>query len=154
MLVGQRIASANWIVSIFVAIIILTITGLAGVIGAYDGRYVAATEATLNFYAIQAGVWLLAMILTAVFCRKKYSRLRFNLFAILSFFVSNLIGIYIFALQLAAANAAKTSLAGNIQWLLIGAVALMIFHYIIILSYLILTYRSAEYEKRFFNWIG
>jgi hypothetical protein len=154
MLVGQRIASANWIVSIFVAIIILTMTGLAGVIGAYDGRYVAATEATLDFYAIQAGVWLLAIAVTALFCRKKCSRTRFNLFALLSFFVSNLIGIYIFALQLAAANAAKASLAGNIQWLLIGTVALMIAQYIITLPYLILTYRSAEYEKRFMNWIG
>jgi hypothetical protein len=55
---------------------------------------------------------------------------------------------------LAAANAAKASLAGNIQWLLIGTVALMIAQYIITLPYLILTYRSAEYEKRFMNWIG
>jgi hypothetical protein len=154
MLVGHRIKSVNWIVSIFVAIVILTITGLAGVIGAYDGRYVAATEATLNFYAIQAGVWLLAIALTAVLCRKKYSRTRFNLFAILSFFVSNLIGIYIYALQLASANAAKTSLAGNIQWLLIGAIVLMIVHYLLTLPFLILTYRSTEYENRFLNWIG
>jgi hypothetical protein len=154
LLVGQRIKSINLIVSIFVAIIILTITGLVGVIGAYNGRYVAATEATLNFYAIQAGVWLLAISLTALFCQNKYSRTRFNLFAILSFFISNLIGIYIYSLQLAAANAAKTSLAGNIQWLLIGAVVLMIVHYLITLPFLMLTYRSTEYENRFKNWIG
>ena len=154
LLVGQRIKSVNWVVSIFVAMIILIITGLAGVIGAYDGRYIAATEATLDFYAIQAGVWLLAIALTAVFCRKKYSRIRFNLFIILSSFVSNLIGIYIYALQLAAANAAKTSLAGNIQWLAIGAFVLMIIHYIITLPYLILIYRSIEYESRLLNWIG
>jgi hypothetical protein len=154
MLVGQRIKSANWFVSIFVALLILTIAGIAGVMGAYDGRYVAATEATLDFYAIQAGIWLLAMILTAVLCRKECSRTRFNLFTILNLFVSSLIGVYIYALQLAAANAAKTSLSENIQWLLIGAFVLMIVHYIITLPFLILTYRDTEYEKRFLNWIG
>jgi len=154
LLLGQRVSSINVYISIVIAFVVFTLSGIAGVIGFYDGRYVAATESTLNFYAVQAGVWLLAMVLTALFCRKKYSRVRFNLFALLSFFLSQLIGMYIITLQFAAANAAKSSMAGNLQWILIGAAALTIVHYLITVPYLILAYRSKEYEKRLFNWLG
>jgi hypothetical protein len=154
LLLGQQVSSTNFYISIVIAFGVFALTGVAGVIGFYDGRYVAATESTLSFYAVQAGVWLLAMVLTALFCRKRYSHVRFNLFTLLSLFISHLIGMYLITLQFAAANEAKSDMAGNIQWILIGAVALMIVHYIITLPFLILTYRSSEYEKRFFNWIG
>jgi len=154
LLLGKRVSSLKIYIPIIVALIILAFSGIAGVIGFYDGRYIAVTESTLQFYAVQAGVWLLAMVLTVLFSRKKYNRLRFSLLALLNFFVSNLLGMYIILLQMAAANAAKSDITENILWILIGAGALMVVHYITTLPYLILAYRNTEYERRFFNWIG
>lgn len=62
--------------------------------------------------------------------------------------------MYIMTLQMAATNPAKADIAGNIQWIFIGAVVLTIVHYIITIPFLLLTYRSAEYDLRFRNWIG
>jgi len=154
LLLGQRVSSSKVYISIIIALVTFAIVGVAGVIGFSDGRYVAVTDLTLKFYGVQAGVWLLAMALTVFFCRKNFSYLRLNLFALLSFFISHLIGMYIITLQMAATNAAKANIAGNMQWILIGAVALTFVYYIITMPYLILAYRSTEYDKRLLNWLG
>jgi hypothetical protein len=151
LLLGRKISTLKWYFSIIIVIIVLTIVGFAGVTGADDGRIIAHTEINLSIYGLQAAGWLLAMILTAFLCRKKYSKVRFNLFAALSFFIFQVIGLYSVALLVGGPLA---GLAGSIQWLLIVALVFAIIQYLVTLPFLILSYRSTEYEKRFQNWIG
>lgn len=153
LLLGQRVSPLKLYLSVGAALLILVIVGFAGVTGTYDGRYIAATESTLNTYLLQAAVWLLAMVMTVLFCRKNYSRVRFNWFALFSFFIWHLVGMYLITLAIAA-NEAKASIAGNIHWILIGATGLTIIHYLITFPYLLLAYRNSEYDKRLLNWLG
>lgn len=150
-LLGQRVSQLKWYFSIIAAIIVLAIVGFAGITGADDGRIIAHTKINLTIYGLQAAGWLLAMILTAFLRRKKYSKVRFNLFAALSFFIFQAIGLYSVALVVGGPLA---GLAGSIQWILIGALVFAIVQYLVTLPFLILSYRSNEYEKRLMNWLG
>ncbi len=154
LLLGKRVSSANAYISIIIALIILALAGVAGVIGFYEGRYVAGTVTTLNFYAIEAGVWLLAIVLTILITRKKFSLLRFNVVAPFSFFILHLVGIFVILLQNLAAYMAASEIIEFIDWILMGAVVLTVVYEIITLPYLLLTYWSTEYNQRLQNWIG
>lgn len=153
LLVAPRLAQAKWYFSVGTAIAVLVIAGFAGITGAYEGRIIAATKITLYAYELQASVWLLAMIATALLSRKTYSRLRFNGLALVSFFVFHVIGMYVVAMAMAN-DSPWAALAGNISIILMGALFLSIAHYLITLPYLILAYRSAIYDKRLRNWLG
>jgi len=153
LLVGKRLTPSKWYISIGAAVLILAIVGFAGATGADDGRYIAATKITWNTFRLQAAIWLLAIISTALLCRKKYSRVRFNCLALLSFFIFHMLGMYIITLAMAT-NAPWAGLAGNMVLISIGALVLGIIHYLITLPYLILAYRSADYDKRLLDWLG
>jgi hypothetical protein len=152
LLLGHHIQSLKWYLAILIAIVALAIVGFAGITGADDGRIIAATKINLNLFIVQSTGWLLGIILAAVLCRKNYSKLKFNLYALLGFFVFQMIGIYLVALILG--GMLSVLVGGNIMVLIMSAFVFTIIIYLITLLFLILSYRSPEYEQRFFNWIG
>jgi hypothetical protein len=153
LLLGRKIASLKWLFSVIIAIIVLAIVGFAGVSGADDGRIITATIITLLLFILLSGGWLFGMIFSAFLCRKNYGKMKFNIYALLGFFVFEVIGgLYVVALFLGGTIFGL--LAGNIGIYLINALLFAILFYLITLPFLILTYRSAEYEQRFLNWIG
>jgi len=153
MLVGQRLATSKWYISIGATVVVLAIVGFAGATGVSGGRYIASTEITINIFALQAVVWLLALIATALLCRKRYSRLRFNSLALLSFFIFNVLGMYFIITLAMVTKSPWAGLAGNMVLILIASLVLGIIHYLITLPYLILAYWSADYDKRMRDWL-
>lgn len=146
LLINHRFAKVKWFISIIIAAIVLAAVGFAGVTGGTEGRIIASTSATLNLFAFQAIVWLLAVTTASLLCQKKYSRLRFNLLIILSLFVFHVIGMYIITKLV-------WFLGTDISFILISALVFTLIHYLITLPFLILAYRNDEYGERLSSWI-
>jgi len=152
LLVGHKIAPLKWYISIPVALIVLAIVGFVGISGAADGRITASTKLTSWVYSTQAIGWLIGITFTAFMCRKKFSKLRFNLWAVLSFFIFQIVVLY--AVGLMMAGGPFGGLANNISFLLIGSVAFGVLLYLVTVIFLILSYLSSEYENRVMNWLA
>jgi hypothetical protein len=155
LLLGHKITTAKWYFSILIAMIVLAIAGFAGITGADDGRIIALSKANLTLFDIQAGGWLLGIILAVFLCRKKFGKLKFNLYALLGFFIFQMIIIYLASLLASGMiGTILTGMAGSIVVLLITSFTFTIIVYLVTLPFLILVYRSSEFEQRFQNWIG
>jgi hypothetical protein len=146
LLISHRFAKVKWFVSFIIAAIVLAVIGFAGVTGGTEGRIIASTSATLYFFALQAIVWLLAVTTAALLSQKKYSRLRFNLLTIISFFIFHLIGMYLITTLV-------WFLGPDISFILISALIFTLIHYLIILPFFILAYKNEEYGERLLSWI-
>jgi hypothetical protein len=154
-LLGHKVSTVKWYFSILIAMIVLGIVGFTGITGADDGRIIALTKANLTLFDIQAGGWLLGMIFAGFLCRKKYGKLKFNLYALLGFFIFQMITLYLAALLVGGLiGSVLAGMAGSIIVLLSTSLIFTIIVYLVTLPFLILVYRSSEFEQRFQNWIG
>jgi hypothetical protein len=154
-LLGHRITTVKWYISILIAMIVLAIAGFAGISGADGGRIIALTKSNLTLFDIQAGGWLLGMIFAGFLCRKKYGKLKFNLYALLGFFIFHIITLYLAALLVGGLiGNILAGMVGSIVVLLSTSLTFTIIIYLVTLPFLILVYRSSEFEQRFLNWIG
>jgi hypothetical protein len=152
MLTGQRIGPAKWYFSIGVAVMILAVSGFLGVLGAFEGRYVAASSEALRTFVFQALGWLVALVATVLLTRKTFSRLRFNGLMLLFILVTQVISIFLIALPWLR-EGAEASLVWLLPWMLTGILTATVCQYLITASYLVLSYRSDVYDQRLRSWL-
>ena len=153
MLVGQRIGPAKCYISIGAAVVILAVSGYLGVLGAFEGRYMAESAGTLRTTAFQALAWLVAVAATVLLSRKSYSKLRFNGLMLLFIIATQLFSLFLIALPWLIGGDAKADLAFVLPWILPGILISTISQYLITASYLVLSYTSDVYDQRLRSWL-
>jgi len=153
LLLRPLLTSSKWQYSILTMIMIIILSGIVGVFGSSGGRFIASTNTNLATYSWQAIVWILAMITTVLLCRKSYGLLRFNLILLGSSFIFHLCGFYLVTTAVAKLKD-WAEVSGDLSIILIGATVLTIVHYLITMPFLLLTYFSADYERRLLAWMG
>jgi len=145
LLAGHKFKESRWFVTIGVSLIILVITGYTGVMGANDGRYVATTKGSLITVAYQSLIWLVAIVVTTLLTRKKYGKIRFNVFFLPGLLLMHTIGMFIFAYVMFGA---KADMATLLPWITMAIITSTVVQYLITLPYLILTYTNKIYDQR------
>jgi NADH:ubiquinone oxidoreductase subunit 2 (subunit N) len=152
LLIGKSISKLKWYLLILVAAIVLAIVGYAGVVGGTEGRYIASTDLTLKTYALQAILWLLALLTTTIVSHKKYKNLKFNLITIACLFIFQVFGMFLIALALEMTPFGE-GLTSNYGFIFTGALIFTLIHYLITLPFLILAYKNKDFGKRLMNWL-
>lgn len=152
LLIGKSIFELKWYLLILVAAFVLAIVGYAGVVGDTEGRYLASTDLTLKTYALQAILWLLALLTTTIISHEKYKHIKFNLVTIVCLFIFHVFGMFLIALALGMTPFGE-GLTSNYGFIFIGALIFTLIHYLITLPFLILAYKNKDFGKRLMNWL-
>jgi hypothetical protein len=134
------------------ALAIIAVSGYIGVLGAFEGRYMAASSEALRIYAFQASAWLVALVATVLLAPKTNSKLRFNGLMLLCIFATQVISIFLIILPWLSGSP-ETSLALLLPWMLPGMLTATVVQYLVTASYLVLSYRFDLYDKRLRSWL-
>lgn len=154
LLLGQRLKSSRWYVSLGAAAIVLAVAAYLGVTGANEGRETASSGLTFMAYTIMAAAWLSGITFTVRLSKNKSGRLRFNGLLALSFIIANMFFLFILSV-IAKGSGGLGWLAGNVSLILMAGLFFGVALYLVVtLPYLVLAYSSDMYSQRLNAWLG
>ncbi len=149
-LLSHKLGNRNRIVTFFLALIIMAVVGLAGAVSYAGLEFTQQAAGALILFGILILAMLLAFVLTAWRCRKRYSNLRFMLYLAV-WTVAACLGITILFYSIVFIVAwAHISISTALLMVSVIGLVLSVFLYVIIFPFMILALRSSFFRERFF----
>lgn len=152
LLVQPLLRSGGGIQSLLAAIVVLALAGYVGTWAAEEGRSTAASSVALYAFALFAAVFLATTVAAAMLSRTSYSRLRFIGSFLAVGYVASIVGMYVVVTRIAGIGGPFGEIA-SMQTVFIGALALTIVIFLLMLPFLILCYTNSTYDERLRAWL-
>ena len=152
-LLAHKLCNRNRFMTVLLAGGVLAGAGLVGILSFGKTKFTAQTMLLPILFVVSAIAVLLIFVLTAWFCRKRYSGLRFMLWLPISSLATGVVSmVYYFVIGLVImsfAGVGMPSYSVVLQVLVVGAV-FGILLYVVNLPYVILALRSPFFRQRFY----